>query len=292
MENLMPSAVIRFEEGFLEALGISPDGNFTDPSTLEKALRSLDPLLQKSVMLTFGLCDPNLIPLLDLEKEATENRATIWDLKEQGMAQLRASLSLPEIPRKEKERRGRKTLRESVAALRTETRVDSRVETQQAPDHSSHLLAESLYQLFFEMNRLAGILFSEGEKIVVQSAPVAPLEEKKEAEKVEARKEEVPAIANLPGQAVVYSGRSDAARLLRNAVFREDLEIDIPFEKLQEALKNPDLEKYIKEVLITTYCTKGHDRLSSYKIAKSRGGSPKTIQKWVGQALDFIRQNA
>jgi hypothetical protein len=297
MENHIPSFELRFVEGFLEALGISSGENFVEPSVLEKTLRSLDPLLQKSVMFTFGLCDPSLIPLLDLEKEATENRATIWDLKERGMSQIRKILNLPGIPRKGKEWRGRKTLRESATALRTEARVDSQVETKQAPAHSPHLLAESLYQLFFEMNRLAGILFSEGGHIVVQSAPAVPLEKKEEVERVEPEKEEPnkreeAAAADPPEREIIYPGRSDAARLLRSAAFREDLGINVSFERLGETLKYPDLEKYIKEVLIMTYCTKGYDRYSSYKIAKSRGGSPKTIQKWIGQALDFIRKNA
>jgi hypothetical protein len=290
MENLIPSAEIKFVEGFLEALGISPDGNSMDLSALEKSFQALDPLLQKSVIFTFGLCDPKLIPLLDLEKEATENRATIWDLKERGMAQLRENLSLPEIQRKGKGHLGRKTRRELFTATRIETQVDSQIETQQAPQPSPYFLAESLYQLFFEMNRLAGILLSEGGHIL-RSTPAAPLEKKEEAEK-EKIEEGAPAIANPPDQATAFFGRSDAARLLRSRAFREDLGVNVSFGRLQEILKDPSLEKYLKEVLIITYCTKGYDRFSSYKIAKSRGGSPKTIQKWIGQAIEFIRQNA
>jgi hypothetical protein len=273
MENLMPSVEIKFVDGFLEALGIYSGGSSIDLSSLKKALQSLDPLIQKSVLFTFGLCDQRLIPLLELEKEATENRMTIWDLKERGMAQIRKILSLPEITKKRKERRVKKLQMESGAA--------PRVAPQEELGHSSDLLAESLYQLLFQMKRLAEILIPKEAKLVERSPVPSP-------EKMEI----APVSESPPEQEMPLSGRSDAARLLRSPAFREDLGAKISFERLGEILKDPDFEKYIKEVLITTYCTKGYDRFSPYKIAKLRGGSPKTIQKWIEQAIDFIRQNA
>lgn|GEM_PF-2674744 len=272
MENEIAAAEIKFSVGFLEALGISSGENFAEPQALEEVLRALDPLAQKSVMFTFGLCNSKLIPLLDLEEEAKRTGETIWDAKERGMSQIRKNLGLPEIQDDRKKRRGRTSLREKE--------TDRLISIQSDPRHSLADLAEGLTRLFSEMERLWRIFSGSGKKIPEQAA--APPEEKEEA----------PICAPLPELEIAYSGRSDAARLLRSPAFREDLGISISFERLGELLKDPGLEKYWKEVLIATYCTKGCDRLSPYRIVKQRGGSPKTIQKWIGQAIDFIRQNA